>query len=86
MVLNKKETLNSKDFLKNLASKLAPHGVLGAFLSVNISGDVKIPSTAYENYSKKEFLWEKSSLEDIEKIVNHFRVFHSDCYKILPQF
>jgi hypothetical protein len=22
----------------------------------------------------------------LEQIVNHFKVFHSDCYKILPKF
>ena len=65
---------------------MAVRGVLGAYVSVNVSGTLRVPEKSYPVYSKPDMNGRNPKFEDLNGILNFLRVFHSDCYKILPQF
>jgi len=78
--------LKDPEALKNLADFLKPRGVLGAYVGLNYNGKNIFIKETYSNYNKLEYNGKNPRIDDLESIVNHLRVFHSDCYKIIPQF
>lgn len=60
--------------------------VLGAYVKLNISGKVTENREEYQNYTKIDYSALNPRYDDLTSILNHLRVFHSDCYKIIPQF
>lgn len=65
---------------------LAPRGVLGAYVGLNYTGNVLFTRDTYTEYKKYQYNGRNPRIGDLENIINHLRVFHSDCYKIIPQF
>lgn len=86
MVLRRNESLNDVESLQVLSEAMGPRNVLGAFVGLNISGQVQHSKDVYPNYNKVEYNSKEPKLKDLSTILNHLRVFHSDCYKIIPQF
>jgi tRNA A37 threonylcarbamoyladenosine biosynthesis protein TsaE len=60
--------------------------VLGVFVGINYNGKTSLTSKTYTDYNKLEYNAKHPKFSDLESIVNHLRVFHSDCYKVIPQF
>ena len=59
---------------------------MGAFVGIDLKGVIKIPTDLTQNYGKKTHNGAYPQYSYLEQILNHLRVFHSDCYKIIPQF
>jgi len=78
--------LKDPESLKILANFVKPRGVLGAYVGINYNGNNIFTKETYTNYNKLEFNGKSPKIDDLESIVNHLRVFHSDYYKIIPQF
>ena len=64
---------------------IQPRSFLGAYVGLNVSGTIKQANMSYNEYNKKQFNGGYPSFKDIDYIANHLRVFHSDCYKLIPQ-
>jgi len=86
VILKTHERLAATDSLTKLVEKIQPRDVLGSFVMLNISGTLSKNEEEYQNYNKYEFNGLNPKVPDLEKIKNHLRVFHSDCFKIIPQF
>lgn len=69
-----------------LSYSIAPRAVLGAFVGVNVTGKVIHSDTYFEWYNKLEHNGKNPQFNVLNSVLNHLRVFHSDCYKIIPQF
>lgn len=44
------------------------------------------PKYVYPSYTKEAMNGASPSYSDLNNILNFLKVFHSDCYKILPRF
>ena len=86
VILRKGERLSSPEALQNLVPTIRPRSVLGAFVGLNVSGAVKEATHEYRNYNKLQFNGAYPRYQDLGIILNHLRVFHSDCFKLIPQF
>ena len=86
MILHRNETINRNDGLQLLANTVRPRQILGTFNSLNVSGVLKQTESYMEWYNKFEHNGKTPKTDIHEKIINYLRVFHSDCYKIIPQF
>jgi hypothetical protein len=86
VILKRTEAIGGEQKLHRLAESLAPREVLGAFVALNVQGKQKSMATLYQFYSKAQFNGNNPSYADLENILNFLRVFHTDCFKILPQF
>ena len=85
-MLKAHERLASKYALENLVEKVRPRDVLGAYVALNVSGKIRSNSNDFQDYTKVSHNGAHPQYENLTIILNHLRVFHSDCYKILPQF
>ena len=55
-------------------------------MTLNVSGSIKTNNNDFQDYVKKTYNGLHPQYEKLNVILNHLRVFHSDCYKILAQF
>ena len=86
VVLRREEQIEGDQSLQRLESAIVPRGVLGALVGVSVSGKVTFSSSSFEWYKKIKHNGRNPAYEVMNDILNHLRVFHSDCYKIIPQF
>ena len=86
VILDRADSFSSVEGLTRLAQNVATRGVLGAFVSMKVSGTLRTPKKTYPNYNKLEMNGRNPKYDDLNDILNFLKVFHSDCYKILPQF
>lgn len=86
LILKQFERIIDEEGLKLLSQALVPRPILGAFVGVNVSGKIIHSNTYFEWYNKMEHNGKNPQYEVLNSVLNHLRVFHSDCYKIIPQF
>ena len=86
VVLRSYERLIDRGALESLAKSLEPRPVLGAFVALNISGQIRQPTALFEDYNKLDYNAKEPKYDSLNTVLNQLRVFHSDCYKIIPQF
>ena len=85
-ILKKEEEITEVEALTKLSVELQSRRVLGAYVGVSVDGSVSFTSSAYPIYNKPEYNGQTMRYKPMNQILNHLRVFHSDCYKIIPQF
>jgi hypothetical protein len=86
LILKVNERLADTDSLLNLREAVQPRHVLGIFATLNVSGELKISGSEFQDYTKITHNGANPRYDDLNQILNHLRIFHSDCYKIIPQF
>jgi hypothetical protein len=65
---------------------VTPRGVLGVFAGVEVNSVLLNIESNYYDYNKVEYNGKEIKYKVLNEVLNHLRVFHSDCYKIIPQF
>jgi hypothetical protein len=86
VVLKRVESFSDVEGLQLLAKAVEPRGILGSFLGLNITRKVRHVKDVFSNYNKADYNGKEPKYAELAEILNHLRVFHSDCYKIIPQF
>lgn len=65
---------------------MSPREVLGAFLPLEVDGEVLNPKAALGRFYRKEDGILNPKLNLLKNITNHLRLFSVEVYKFLPQF
>lgn len=86
VILGREESFGDIEGLQLLSQAIVPRPVLGAFVGINLNGKIIHSDTYFQWYNKFQHNGKNPKFQILNAVLNHLRVFHSDCYKIIPQF
>ena len=84
VLLNYNDRFNSPTALQHIALAVEPRDLVGAYLAIEREGKLEVPQPMKMNRKDEGIV--NRNITKMEAILNHFRVFSVECFRLIPQF